>query len=70
MLLCTRNCIHGAMVVPVSPIASAMNARSGMTRGVTMLRPTSSQSGRARNAATTYAMNTAERDRKTFSTLR
>jgi hypothetical protein len=70
MLLWTRNCIHGAMVVPVMPITRPTNAAEGMTRGTAKPIATLPQSGRARMAATTYATNTDDSASRTFSTLR
>ena len=53
MLLCTKNCIHGAIVVPIVAITMSTNAAVGMNvrdeRGLS----TTPQSGLAMNAATT-----------------
>ena len=53
MLLCTKNCIQGAMVVPMVAMTIRTNAAVGMNVGTTVALSTRPQSGFAMKAATT-----------------
>ena len=68
MLLCAKNIIQGAIVVPIMAMVSEMKLCSCTTCGTTVIVSVSPQLGWAKNAATTYVTNTNDSTRKTFST--